>query len=149
MAQAAGTTVEMTTSGIMDILSKRAVNATDEPAEGSIGDIYDKQLQARDAFRDALIELSQKFGGVYIFIDELNRCKGNPKMEILWALIRVLGIDANAVFYPEKDHENSDMKRLQLLLEDCSDEEVSMLLSICESVLEAFRSAQGKMIVDQ
>ena len=41
------------------------------------------------------------------------------------------------------------MKRLQLLLEDCSDEEVSMLLSICESVLEAFRSAQGKMIVDQ
>jgi len=36
-----------------------------------------------------------------------------------------------------------------LLLEDCSDEELSLLLSICESVLAAFRSAQGKTIVDQ
>ena len=83
VAQAAGTTVEMTTSGIMDILSKRAVNATDEPAEGSIGDIYDTQLQARDAFRDALIELSQKFGGVYIFIDELDRCKPSFAIDTL------------------------------------------------------------------
>lgn len=67
-------------------------------------------------------------------------------MEILWALISVLGIDANAVFFPEKDHENSDMTRLQLLLADCSEDELKLLLPICESVLDAFRSVQGKMI---
>ena len=36
-------------------------------------------------------------------------------MEILWALIRALGIDANAVFYPEKAHENSDIDIMVIL----------------------------------
>ena len=105
--------------------------------------------QARLAQKMTQLEVAERIQADERTILNIEHYKGNPKMEILWALIRVLGIDANAVFYPEKDHENSSMKRLQLLLEDCSDEEVSMLLSICESVLDAFRSAQGKMIVDQ
>ena len=72
--------------------------------------------------------------------------KGNPKLEILWALIRALGIDANAVFYPEKAHESNHRLRLQLLLDGCSEEELKLLLSVSESVLDAFRTAQGKMI---
>ena len=105
--------------------------------------------QARLAQKMTQLEVAERIQADERTILNIEHYKGNPKMEILWALIRVLGIDANAVFYPEKDHENSSMKRLQLLLEDCSDEEVSMLLSICESVLDAYRSAQGKMIVDQ
>ena len=105
--------------------------------------------QARLDLKMTQLEVAERIQADERTILNIEHYKGNPKMEILWALIRALGIDANAVFYPEKAHDNSDMKRLQLLLEDCSDEEVSMLLSICESVLEAFRSAQGKMIVDQ
>ena len=72
--------------------------------------------------------------------------KGNPKLEILWPLLRTLEIDANTVFYPEKSRDSSDMTRLQLLLADCSEDELKLLLPICESVLDAFRSVQGKMI---
>ena len=105
--------------------------------------------QARLGQKLTQLEVAERIQADERTILNIEHYKGNPKMEILWALISVLGIDANAVFFPEKDHENSDMKRLQLLLEDCSDEEVSMMLSICESVLDVFRSAQGKTIVDQ
>ena len=79
--QAAGTTIEMTTYGIMDILSKRV--SANAPEHGSIGEVYDKQLQARDAFREALSELSQEYGGLYIFIDELDRCKPSFAIDTL------------------------------------------------------------------
>ena len=105
--------------------------------------------QARLGQKMTQLEVAERIQADERTILNIEHYKGNPKMEILWALIRALGIDANAVFYPEKAHENSDMKRLHLLLEESNDEEVSMLLSICESVLDAFRSAQGKMIVDQ
>jgi len=105
--------------------------------------------QARLEQKMTQLDVAERIQADERTILNIEHYKGNPKMEILWALIRALGIDANTVFYPEKSHENSDMKRLQLLLEDCSDEELSLLLSICESVLDAFRSAQGKTIVDQ
>ena len=105
--------------------------------------------QARLTQKMTQLEVAERIQADERTIINIEHYKGNPKLEILWALIRVLGIDANAVFYPEKAHENSDLKRLQMLLEDCSDEELSLLLSICESVLDAFRSAQGKTIVDQ
>ena len=105
--------------------------------------------QARLTQKMTQLEVAERIQADERTILNIEHYKGNPKLEILWALIRVLGIDANAVFYPEKAHENSDLKRLQMLLEDCSDEELSLLLSICESVLDAFRSAQGKTIVDQ
>ena len=92
------------------------------------------------------LEVAERIQADERTILNIEHYKGNPKMEILWALIRVLGIDANTVFYPEKTHESSDLHRLQRLLNDCSDEELSLLLSICESVLSAFRSAQGKTI---
>lgn len=102
--------------------------------------------QARLGQKMTQLEVAERIQADERTILNIEHYKGNPKMEILWALIRVLGIDANTVFYPEKTHESGDLHRLQLLLNDCSDEELSLLLSICESVLSAFRSAQGKPI---
>jgi len=102
--------------------------------------------QARLGQKMTQLEVAERIQADERTILNIEHYKGNPKMEILWALIRVLGIDANTVFYPEKTHESSDLHRLQLLLNECSDAELSLLLSICESVLSAFRSAQGKAI---
>ena len=112
----------------------------------TLGNVVKK---ARLAQKMTQLDVAERIQADERTILNIEHYKGNPKMEILWALIRALGIDANTVFYPEKAHENSELHRLQLLLEDCSDEELSLLLSICESVLAAFRSAQGKTIVDQ
>lgn len=102
--------------------------------------------QARLGQKMTQLEVAERIQADERTILNIEHYKGNPKMEILWALIRVLRIDANTVFYPEKAHESSDLQRLQLLLNECSDAELSLLLSICESVLSAFRSAQGKAI---
>ena len=49
--------------------------------------------------------------------------KGNPKMEILFPLIRVLRNDPNEIFNPERQHETSDTKNLRFLIESCSEQE--------------------------
>lgn len=35
----------------------------------------------------------------------IENCKGNPKMEVLYPLVRVLKIDAKEIFYPEMQRE--------------------------------------------
>lgn len=49
--------------------------------------------------------------------------KGNPKMEVLYPLIRVLKIDTKEVFYPEMQRESPALSQLRLLIEDCTEEE--------------------------
>lgn len=86
LAQAAGFTAEATASGIMNLLAARSRAGIDEPEPGSIGAVYDQQLKDRAQFREALSELAQKFGGVYIFIDELDRCKPSFAIDTLDAI---------------------------------------------------------------
>lgn len=72
--------------------------------------------------------------------------KGNPKLEILWPLLRTLNIDANDVFYPERANDSEEALHLQLLFSQCSEDELRLLTSICESVINTYRSSQGKEI---
>lgn len=72
--------------------------------------------------------------------------KGNPKMEILFPLIRALRIDPNEIFYPERKHETSDAKYLRFLIETCSEQEAKTLIPVIEAVLSALRSTQGTKI---
>lgn len=79
-------------------------------------------------------------------IANIEHYKGNPKLEILWPLLRALAIDANAVFYPEQARDSSASLQLQLFLSQCTEEEVQLLLPICETVISSYRSKQGKEI---
>ena len=72
--------------------------------------------------------------------------KGNPKMEILFPLIRALRIDPNEIFYPERQHETSDSKYLRFLIESCSEQEAKTLIPVIEAVLSALRSTQSTKI---
>lgn len=65
--------------------------------------------------------------------------KGNPKMEILFPLIRELQIDPNMIFYPELQHNREYLSRFQHFLSQCSEEEIRMLIPICEVVLSVLR----------
>lgn len=66
--------------------------------------------------------------------------KGNPKMEILFSLVRLLHIDANEIFYPETRHRTSELHELLLLAESCSDTEAAILIPVIRSVLAVLRS---------
>ena len=67
----------------------------------------------------------------------------NPKMEVLYPfypLVRTLKVDPWDIFYPEMQHRNSAFRQLQILLKDCSDEEIDSLLPICHTTLSVLRS---------
>lgn len=73
-------------------------------------------------------------------IINIENYNGNPKMEVLFPLVRTLQIDPWEIFYPELKNHCSAMRRLQILLKDCNDEEIETLLPVCEAVLTALRS---------
>ena len=102
----------------------------------------DAVKQARLDLKLTQSEVAESIAADERTIVNIEHYKGDPKMEILWPLLRALGIDANTVFYPEKAESTSEMIRLQFLLSQCSEEEIRLLLPICESLLKSFRSAQ-------
>lgn len=72
--------------------------------------------------------------------------KGNPKLEVLYPLIRAMNIDAREVFYPELERESPAIRQLRLLVEECSEAEAAALIPVFQSVLSAMRSQDGTNI---
>lgn len=102
--------------------------------------------QARLDQRLTQFEVAESIQADERTIANIEHYRGNPKLEILWPLLRVLNIDANAVFYPEHTRDNSAALQFQLFLTQCTEEELQLLLPICESVINSFRSTKGKVI---
>lgn len=66
--------------------------------------------------------------------------KGNPKMEILYPLVRELKINPILIFYPETTHPSSEITQFQIFLSQCSQGEITFLYTVCQGILEALRS---------
>jgi len=75
--------------------------------------------------------------------------KGNPKLEVLFPLIRALKIDPSTIFYPELFQETSAWSDFQIFLSGCSDEELSALLPVSESVVSALRAKNPIQITEK
>ena len=65
--------------------------------------------------------------------------KGNPKMEVLYPLVRALQIDAREIFNPEIHRDSPELRRLRILIEECTEEEAAAIIPVLESVLAAIR----------
>ena len=72
--------------------------------------------------------------------------KGNPKMEVLYPLVRALKIDAREIFNPEMGRESHAHYQLRTLIDKCSEEEAATILPVCEAVLSALRSKDGTIL---
>ena len=99
-----------------------------------------------DAVRRARMKLDLTQSEVAESIDvdvrtvlNIENSKGNPKMEVLYPLVRVLKIDAKEIFYPEMQRESPSISQLRLLIEDCSEEEAAAMIPVLKSVLAALR----------
>ena len=109
-----------------------------------------------DVVRDARKRLSLTQNDVADLADvdvrtilNIENHKGNPTLEILYPLIRALKIDPTAIFYPEANRESESVTQFQIFLSQCSDEEMRILLPICETVRSVFRSRQSIPVVDE
>lgn len=72
--------------------------------------------------------------------------KGNPKMEVLYPLVRALKIDAREIFNPEMRRESPALRQLRLLIEECSEEEAASIIPVFQSVLTALRDQNATPI---
>lgn len=72
--------------------------------------------------------------------------KGNPKLEVLYPLVRALQLDAREIFNPEMQRESPSLRQLRLLVEKCSEEEAAAIVPIFEAVLNALRTQNALSI---
>lgn len=72
--------------------------------------------------------------------------KGNPKLEVLFPLVRTLKIDAREIFNPEMQRESHSLRHLRLLVEECSEEEAAAMIPVFEAVLAALRDQDATHI---
>ena len=80
-------------------------------------------------------ELAEKAGVTEQTIRKIEHGEGNPQLDVLCALITTLMIDPAEIFYPQADPEDSARKELEILLGDCSDDQIRCLLPIVEAAL--------------
>lgn len=64
---------------------------------------------------------------------------GNPSMDKLYKVIRLFKSDPRDFFYPELSRESSVYEQLQMILEDCSDEEIEILIPVVTVVINGLR----------
>ena len=72
--------------------------------------------------------------------------KGNPKMETLFPLIRLLKIDAREIFHPEMKRETTAIRQLRFLIAECSEQEAAALTPIIQAVLTTLREKDAVKI---
>lgn len=65
--------------------------------------------------------------------------KGNPKLEVLYPLVRALKIDPREIFHPEMQRESPAIRQLRFLIEDCTEQEAATLIPVIEAVISALR----------
>lgn len=79
-------------------------------------------------------------------IMSIENYKSNTTMEILYPLLRLLKIDARQIFNPELGRESQAHYQLRLLIDNCTVEEATTLLAVCNSVLSALRNSNATAI---
>ena len=72
--------------------------------------------------------------------------RGNPKMEILYPLVRTLKLDAREIFNPEMQRETPSLYQLRLQIEDCSEEEAAIIIPVIQTILAALRTKNATPI---
>ena len=96
--------------------------------------------KARNELGLTQVKLAEMTGVESRTIINIEGCEGNPMLENLYPLIRILKIDPWEVFYPELQQRDAAFRQLQLLLKECSDEEIASLLPICQATLSVLKS---------
>ena len=88
-----------------------------------------KQLKMTQA------ELAERSDVTEQTIRKIEHGEGNPQLDVLYSLVTELQIDPSEIFYPNKTEEGAAKKQLEILLADCSDEQIRDLLPVAEAAL--------------
>lgn len=79
-------------------------------------------------------------------IINIENYKGNPKMEVLYPLIRALDINPNTIFFPEQYQNSDERSDFNRMIAQFSNEEIASLRPICRTVVSVLRAPKSTMI---
>ena len=71
---------------------------------------------------------------------DIENYRGNPKLEVLYPLVRTTNMDPRAIFFPELLRDSPMLSELRLLVEKCSEEEAVVMIKVFKTVLNAIRN---------
>lgn len=99
--------------------------------------------KARIALNLTQLKVADIIGSTERTIITIEAGNGNPKLDTLYPLIRLLRIDARMIFNPELEQESEAKHRLQCLVSECDDQEAKAVVPVMEAVLDALRSSRS------
>ena len=76
----------------------------------------------------------------------IEKYEGNPKLEVLYPLVRSLEIDRREILYPEQQLESPSLRRLRTLIDSCNEYEAMKLVPVVESLLTALHTGTPEEI---
>ena len=100
----------------------------------------DTVKKARKEHNFTQFQVAEKINADPRTILNIENYKGNPKMEVLFPLIRILQIDAREIFNPEMKRDHPAIRQLRFIIEDCSETEAAALTPIITTVLQVLRA---------
>ena len=80
--------------------------------------------------------LAERSGVTEQTIRKIEHYNANPQMDVLYSLVNVLQLDPTEIFYPQFAPCDLARKQLEIVLADCSDEQIRELLPVIEAALE-------------
>ena len=86
--------------------------------------------------------LAEKTGVTEQTIRKIEHGDGNPQLDVLYALVTTLQIDPSEIFYPGNSQNNQARKILEIMLAECSDNQIASLLPIIRASLDVIISNQ-------
>ena len=106
----------------------------------------DTVKQARTRMKLTQNEVAESIDVDSRTILNIENYKGNPKMEVLYPLVRTLKIDAREIFTPEILRDSPSLRQLRILIEDCDEQEAAAIIPAVRAILEVLRSKDAQSI---
>ena len=101
--------------------------------EVKVEDVYKRQHMSQT-------ELAEKIGLDVRTIINIENYRGNPKLEVLYPLVRELKILPEEIFFPENKVSSEIRDRVMLEISDCNKTELKALIPVIQSFKEAIRT---------
>ena len=81
-----------------------------------------------------------------LMIENFGKYAVNPKFSTVYSLVEFLHIDPCEIFSSERNAESSAVRKLLLLVSQCSEEEADCMIDVVQAALKAYRKGQESCI---
>lgn len=98
-----------------------------------LGSILKTARKAKELTREQLAEIINITPRYLMSIENENK---KPSYDVLFRLVRELGISADTIFYPENQHADTNVEQLVRLLYMCDDRELKIATVTIKALID-------------